>query len=331
GCTPFWGGALPKINEDPHAARRDAGAGRLAGLGFVNEGLGYNTVVYDLMYEMAWRSEPVDLDQWIQDYAHNRYGRPDDDGQRAWQILKDTVYTAPFRTQSAVTSTPTLKAARVIPYNNSDLAAAWEALLKASNDLGQADTYRFDLVNLARQVLSNYANVLHGELIEAAKAKDADAFREVSGRFLRLIEDMDELLATRKEFLLGSWLGDARRWGTTDAERARFEWNARRVLTLWGQGPAIDDYARKEWSGMLAGYYLKRWQQYLDEVAKSLGGNETFDEEKFQKRLRQWMIDWSDRRDDYPAQPQGDSIEVARRLWARYGEQLGAETIQAGD
>jgi alpha-N-acetylglucosaminidase len=331
GCTPFWGGALPQINEDPHAARRDAGAGRLAGLGFVNEGLGYNAVVYDLMYETAWRSEPVDLDQWIQDYAHNRYGRANDDGLRAWQILKDTVYTAPFRTQSAITSVPTLKAARVIPYSNSDLAAAWEALLRASDDLGAADTYRYDLVNLARQVLSNYANVLHSELIEAAKEKDADAFKKVSGRFLRLIEDMDELLATRKEFLLGRWLSDAGRWGTTEAERARFEWNARRVLTLWGQGPAIDDYARKEWSGMLAGYYFKRWQRYLHEVAESLGTDELFDEEKFQKRLRQWMIDWSDRRDDYPTEPQGDSIEVTRRLWARYGEQLGAETIRAGD
>jgi len=39
------------------------------------------------------------------------------------------------------------------------------------------------------------------------------------------------------------------------------------------------------------------------------------------------MTDWSDRKDDYPTQPQGDSIEVTRRLWARYGKQL----VDSGD
>ena len=114
---------------------------------------------------------------------------------------------------------------------------------------------------------------------------------------------IDELLATRKEFLLGCWLEDAKRWGTTDAERARFEWNARRVLTLWGEGPAIDDYARKEWSGLLGGYYKERWQKYLGQTEQSLDTGKPIDEQDFQKRLRQWMADWSSRHESYPAQP----------------------------
>ena len=50
-----------------------------------------------------------------------------------------------------------------------------------------------------------------------------------------VIRDLDELLATNDEFLLGKWLEDAKRWGATDSERAKLEWNARRILTLWGQ------------------------------------------------------------------------------------------------
>ena len=331
GCTPFWGGALPRINQDPHAARRDARAGRLAGLGFVNEGLGYNAVVYDLMYETAWRNEPVDLGRWISDYAHNRYGRPNDNARKAWQILKDTVYTAPFRTHSIITSAPTLDVARALPYSNADLARAWDALLKASDDLGAADTYRFDLVNLSRQVLSNHAATLHRDVAAAYKAKDLQSLEQASSRFLQLIRDLDELTATRSEFLLGRWLEDARRWGTTDAERDRFEWNARRVLTLWGDGPQIDDYARKEWSGMFTGYYLKRWEQFLDELSQSLRADRPFDNKQFQQNLRKWMAAWSTRHETHPTLPQGDSIQAAKELWPRYDHQLRTEPITARD
>jgi alpha-N-acetylglucosaminidase len=326
GNTAFWGGALPKVNQDPHAARRDAAGGQLAGLGFVNEGLGYNAVLYDLMYETAWRNEPVDLDRWVRDYAHNRYGRANDDAHKAWQILTDTVYPAPFRTHSVITSVPTLNAARAIPYSNARLAGAWEALLEASGDLGPADTYRFDLVNLSRQVLSNHAADLHREVVDAYKAKDRRMLKQASRRFLQLIRDLDELVATRDEFLLGHWLEDAKRWGTTKPERDRFEWNARRVLTLWGQGPMIDDYARKEWSGMFNGHYLKRWQWFLDELAKSLEKGVPFDNKTLQAELRKWMADWSDQHETYPTRPRGDSVQVAARLWAKYGRQLGAET-----
>ena len=329
GCTVHLSGALNRIGHNLQTIRRQPQSHKLSGLGFVNEGLGYNPVVYDLMFETAWRDRPVDLEQWLADYALGRYGRQNKDAQRAWQILGATVYNGTYRTRSVVDRVPGFREVADVPYDNAQLAEAWQALLAASDKLGTVDAFGFDLVNVARQVLSNYANVLHGALIEASKTKDADAFKKASARFLRLIEDMDELLATRKEFLLGRWLGDARRWGTTEVERARFEWNARRVLTLWGKGPAIDDYARKEWSGMLAGYYLKRWRQYLHEVAKSLGTDKPFDEERFQKRLRQWMIDWSDRKGDYPTGPQGDSIEVAGRLWARYGKQLATQATTA--
>ena len=277
------------------------------------------------IFPFAHSKTPVDPDRWIGDYIHNRYGLPNDDAYQAWRILKDTVYTAAFRTHSVVTSVPTLNPARVIPYGNDDLARAWEALLTASDDLGAADTYRFDLVNLSRQVLSNHAADLHREVVDAYETKDLRALEEASSRFLQLIRELDELVATRHEFLLGRCLEDAKRWGMTNAERDRFEWNARRVLTLWGQGPAIDDYARKEWSGMLNGYYLKRWERFLDELARSLRQDKPFDNKAFQTKLRKWMTDWSDQHETYPTQPRGDSIQVTRRLWARYGRQLVSE------
>ena len=319
GCTVHLGGALNRNNNGLISARRDPNSGRLTGLGFVNEGLDYNPVVYDLMFEMAWRDKPVDLGKWITDYVHHRYGQSQVDAQQSWRILVETVYSAPNRTRSIIDHVPTLASGSGLPsYSNSSLAEAWHCLLQASRELVGTDTYSFDLVNVARQVLSNHAITLHLDLIKAFQAKDVRAFQEGSARFLGLIRDLDELLATRPEFLLGRWLEDAKSWGKNDVEKKIYQWNARRVLTLWGQGPAIDDYARKEWSGMLSGYYLKRWEWYLREVSESLRNKLSFDDDEFSRKLRQWMVEWSDEQDSYPTEPIGDSVVVAGRLWKKY-------------
>ena len=328
GCTVGLGGALGKINHDPHAARRDPQSGKPAGLGFVNEGLGYNPVVYELMFETAWRDQPVDLPAWITEYARHRYGQPDADAQRAWQILLGTVYQAPSRARSVIARVPTLAAGRgVAPYDNAQLAEAWRLLLAAADELGDRDAYRFDLVNVTRQVLVNHASSLHREVVAAYQAKDVERFQRASEQFLQLIRNVDELLATREEFLLGRWLEDAKRWGTTEAQHAKFEWNARRVLTLWGETTQIDDYARKDWSGMFGGYYLKRWEWFLSELARSLKADQPFDGKAFDGELRQWMIDWSGRRETYPTQPHGDSVAVAGKLWKEYGKAFEPEAV----
>lgn len=321
GCSVNLGGALNRNNEGLMSARRDPDSGRLTGLGFVNEGLDYNPVVYDLMYEMAWRDTPVNLSSWITDYAHHRYGQPQEDAQQAWRILIDTVYTAPNRTRSIIDHTPTLKSAGSSPaYSNTRLAQAWHGLLQAAPALGHTDTYGFDLVNVARQVLSNHAAALQIKVTEAYQAKNALALQGASNQFLDVIRDLDELVGTRPEFLLGRWLEDAKHWGTNAAEQKIYQWNARRVLTLWGQGPAIDDYARKEWSGMLSGYYLKRWEWFLRELSDSLKKQRPVDEAEFDRKLRAWMAAWSDGQETYPTEPRGSSVAVARRLWKKYRE-----------
>jgi len=318
GRNVHLGGALEKNNTSLMAARQNPEKGKLAGLGFVNEGLGYNPVAFDFMFEMAWRNEAVDLSEWIKEYAVYRYGQPNTDSERAWQVLKNTVYTAPHRTRSVMDHLPTLNQVAGAPYSNNQLADVWQNLLKASGKLGSADTYRFDLVNIARQVLSNHTAVLHQKVIKAYNAKDYENFKNASDDFLELMLDIDELLATRQEFLLGEWLENAKRWGTTPEEKAILEWNARRVLTLWGLSTRIDDYARKEWSGLISGYYHARWQWYLDELAISLKANQAFDNAKFQIELRKWMVQWSDTRETYPSKPLGDCIVISKKLWDKY-------------
>jgi len=90
------------------------------------------------------------------------------------------------------------------------------------------------------------------------------------------------------------------------------------VLTLWGDGPAIDDCARKDWSGLLNGIYRKRWEMYLSELGQSLKAGQLFDERAFNQRMRKWMADWSSGTQRYPVEPKGDSTKMARKLFDSY-------------
>jgi alpha-N-acetylglucosaminidase len=319
------GSALKRNNDDLFAARGDPKSGRLAGLGFVNEGLCYNPVTYDLMFENAWREEAVDLQAWIGDYARHRYGRVNGHAQSAWQALLDTVLNIPTQSVSAITSAPTLTRSQgKAPYDQLRLAEAWRDLLHAADELGQEDTFRFDLVNLARQVLADHAGRLQNDMVKAWRAKDVARLEKASRRFLDLMADLDELLATREEFLLGRNLEDAKRWGP------KCEWNARRVLTLWGvTGVAVNDYARKQWSGMLSGYYAPRWTRFLDAATGALRRHEPFDEKQFNQELLQWSAQWADRREVFPTQPRGDSLAVARKLWAKYSGEFKTEAVES--
>ena len=329
GRTVGLGASLGRNNDGLLAARRNPKSGRLVGLGFVNEGLCYNPVAYDLMFENAWRDEAVDLKVWTDDYARHRYGKINAAAQRAWKTLLNTVLNHPTRSTSAITSAPTLAKPRwSAPYDQVQLTEAWHDLLQAANDLCEVDTFRFDLVNVARQVLSDHAGRLQNDMAKAWRAKDAAGFEQASQRFLDLIRDLDELLATRREFLLGGWLEDAKRWGTTPAERAKCEWNARRVLTLWGETRAINDYACKQWCGMLNGYYVPRWKRLFDAAGDSLRRKEPFDEKTFSQELVKWTAQWSERHETFPTKPRGDSIAVARRLWVKYADTFKPEPVE---
>jgi len=328
GRTVGLGAALSRNNEGLFAARGDAKRGQLCGIGFVNEGLCYNPVAYDLLYENAWRTKPVDLKAWIADYARHRYGQDQPDARRASQTMLDTVYQLPTRSFSALTAAPSLGWLRTTTdYDPVRLAGAWRDLGLAADSLREVDTYRFDLVNVARQVLADYAGRLQTRMAKAWRAKDAAALEIAAQKFLELLADVDELLATRHEFLLGCWLEDAKRWGENDAQRGRCEWNARRVLTLWGETYAINDYARKQWSGMLSGYYAPRWKMLLEPALDSLRRGTPLDNAGLNKELLAWTAAWADRRDNHPTQPRGDSVELAAKLLAKYAEVLQSEQV----
>ena len=249
-------GSITRFN-DLADVRKDPLGHNVRGVGIIMEGYNHDPLFFDIMYELAWRSD-VDLKSWVQEYSRFRYGKQNADAQTAWETLRTRLYNMGVGTCSgkSVLVVPPALTCSYFKYPAPALADAWRLLLHAAPELSASETYRHDLVNVARQSLSNHAGTLYQRAMEAYRAKDSVLFQRASSDFLQLIRDLDELLASSDQFLLGTWLENAKRWGSTSAERARMEWNARRILTAWGNNTIIRDYAAR--SGRAACRLLRK-------------------------------------------------------------------------
>lgn len=317
GGQVFLGSSGPVDRfADLAAVRRDPLASGLSGVGYMMEGFGNNPPLFDLMFELAWDSD-IDVDEWFGDYPTARYGARSEAATRAWEILRQRVYSRGWGRQSVVAAYPS-DGLDHSAYSLSALAEAWRLLLEAEPTVGRSATWEHDVVNVARQALATYAGTIHEEAVSAFARGDADAHREASRRFLGLIADIDELLGSNEQFLLGRWLADARQWGGSGAERAHLEYNARRILSLWGDTAWLRDYACREWSGMLRSFCGRRWEIYLDRQQAALRSGEPFDRAACDAELLAFENAWSRGREACPEQPRGDAGALATRLYAKY-------------
>ncbi len=323
GRVGLYGG-LPQILHNLNSARTSSARGDLRGVGLIMEGFGYNPVVYDLLTDMIWRDQLPELDTWLAEFVQRRYGRRVEKVEQGWELLRHTVYQLPGYSGSVIYSRPSLQASLPIPYETQRLAQACDLLLSCADELGGADTYQFDIVHVVRQALGDLARDYYADVVDAYSAKDLELLRQASRQYLELMRDLDRLLGTRREFLLGNWLHDARRWGTTDDERRLLEWNARNLITLWGQRDSVlHEYAYRQWSGLIRGFYLKRWELFLDRLVESLDTGKPFDAAAFEQEIRAWEEAWTHQTETYSTDPVGDPVLVSREIWAKYRETLG--------
>ena len=328
-------GRMETVAQEPSKALNDAKSGNLKGIGLTMEGIEQNPVLYELMTDNTWRRDAINLDNWLPKFVLNRYGKKNADAQKAWNILRKTVFTVPADKyirdgaesiiQARPTSDTSSRWARTkLNYNPQDILPAWDAMIKASAELKNSDGFQYDLVDLSRQVLANYASPLQWRFVEAYKQKDIASFKKYSRQFIELIQDMDGLLATRKDFMLGPWVADARKWGTNDAEKALYEMNAKDLITLWGDKDCpLNEYACRQWSGLLNDFYKPRWERYFAKVITSMESGKDLDMNAFTTEIKDWEWKWVNTRKDYALQTKGNSVQEANRLYKKYRALVG--------
>jgi alpha-N-acetylglucosaminidase len=300
-------------------------------VGSTLEALNVNPVIYELLLEQPWEPEAtVDLAQWAKAYAKRRAEGEDPAVSAAWQQLSSHVFVDNARrtgsTGSIFQAMPELstwrgrKQTTTTDYRAPELIIAVDRLLQARPATRQADGYRFDVVNLTRQVLCDAAVDVASRMHAAWTAKDRDRFRAEAKTFLELGSDLDALLGTRREFLLGRWLGDARAWGRSPAESDYFESNARQIITAWHRpGGELTDYASRQWNGLLRTYYLPRWAKWVELADDALQHDHAFPEAAYIDWVNRACAQWIAAHDGgFVTRPQGDPVETAERLFRKY-------------
>nr|AIG55486.1 secreted protein [Thraustotheca clavata] len=324
-------GDLPTLAKDPVEART-ASKGTMVGIGLTMEGIFQNYIVYDLSLEMAWNSQSIDVEKYVDEFIIARYHSTNKPARSAWNRLAHSVYnvTKGFGgvTKNVITRRPNWHLTKSpfmpaeITYNPKDVVAALHDLLNAASDLSKSTTYLHDLVDVARQILSDLLLHEYKSLRDAFKAAKVSpsVITGISERILILGADLDRLLATHEDYLLGRWLYDAKALGNTTALRQYYEYEARNQVTRWGDGNnnAITDYASKQWAGLVGSYYLPRWRIWLDEVCAAYEDKRQVDENAVKLAWEAFELGWQKETTSYPIHAHGDTIAIAKEIYHKY-------------
>lgn len=335
---------MPAKLKDPAFAPGD-----VAGIASMAEGLDQNPVFYDLFFELAWHHEPIDLEQWTEAYVRRRYGSAPPAALRAWSLLMNSVYNPTLRqggcTESILCAKPNRNARKasswgagsILYYDVKDVLQAAEALLAAAPELdATAETYRYDVVDVVRQVLADTARPQlrlafdHADV--AGVFPDSVAKFEVeSQRYLELIEMTDEILATHPKWLLDYWLAPAKRMGESQADRDQAVMLAKRIITTWNdRNDGLDDYGHRQFAGLMKDYYLPRWQAYMKDNMAVLRGEQGYDYmgHWYRKHRGETDLAYAQMQHEYPSQTQGDTLKAARRILDQVGPRVEALFVE---
>lgn len=299
------------------------------GIAFMPEGTGTDPAAFALFADLAWSSSPIDQSAWFAGYSAARYGGSDPAAAAAWDELRQGPYSMAAGTwdepqDSLFTARPSLTAATTaswspdaMRYDASTVQTALHDLLNVAPALRSTSAYKFDLVNTARQALDNRSRVLLPQIDAAYTAKDLTTFRALVAEWNTDEATLDRLTATDPHFLAGTWLAGTASWSTDPAERARLQYDARSIITTWGERTQADDnglrdYAAREYSGIIRDLYAKRWSAYFASLDTALSTGTT------PAPIDVFAMDdaWAHATNSYPTTTKGDPYTVASAVAA---------------
>jgi alpha-N-acetylglucosaminidase (NAGLU)-like protein/F5/8 type C domain-containing protein/alpha-galactosidase-like protein len=313
-----FGASLSYWNEKFHAWLAKPGTA-MNGIALMPEAIDNNPAAVAFFADMPWQDGPVDLDQWFADYATARYGAADPHAIAAWQTIARTAYSWPAGADTVhvtglFSDEPGLgRTGTALRYDIATFDAALGDLLAVDPRLRSSAAYRFDLVDVARQVLANHSRVDLPRIRAAYAAKDKALFAKLSSQWLDRIRLMDTLLGSNEHFLLGTWQQEASRQARGPREAAALDYDLKSLVTLWATGTDLQDYARREFNGLVGDYYAHRWRLYFQTLSDALESGAE------QPAPVDWVAvaeQWAHAGTRFASKPRGDSYRLASQVAA---------------
>ena len=294
----------------------------MVGIGLTLEGIHTNWITNEALLSQGWQWFEGELDAWVAEFAHRRYSSQHAGIGTAWAHLANfsevSVYNGPRgeyfsswgNTRSLVTRRPFWASGSATGwgpgtndgdsagfmgdaprYNPKQLMKALRALLaaaKAEPTLQQSRSLRVDVIDLSATMMANLWILQITKLIRTTNGTMTTdsvlAVEKLASQMIKGIAATDVLLGSDPNYLLGSWITDAKSWATNKQASALLEFNARNQVTLWGpplfvlnkQHTATNpgnpqDYAGKTWAGLFSSYYQPRQQLFVSMLQDAVG------------------------------------------------------------
>lgn len=332
--------------KNPYLQLKNAGA-NVVGSGLFMEGIEQNPAVYDLQFELLTSGDAIDTEKWLKDYIRRRYGGFNASLYEAWKLFLKTCYKSDGYEEnavgSAVASRPQLMPVMTGPccyagvfYDTKLFEKAVALFASVSDAFAKSDGYQYDLCDIVRQALSNRFHDNQIQYKSAYDKKDLLSVRRIAQTQISILKDMDVLLSHRSEMCLDRWLYDSHALASDDAEKRYFDLNARTLITIWGDRssacPELYDYAWREWSGMVGGYYYTRWKMFYDACESHLQSGKRFDfingddgssrkntrNFDFGKKLARFEMQWCENFSECDCPQDSDVVPCAKQLIGKW-------------
>ena len=303
GGKTLMTGDLSMYASSSSEALNSPNKGNLVGFGSAPEGLENNEVVYELLADMGWTTNTINLDEWMKDYCEARYGGYPTNIANAWKKFRKSVYHSlysypRFTWQTVV---PDKRRISKTDMDNPTFLSGVEDFLMSADDRKGSPLYVNDAIELA----SYYAAVKADRLYKSALAADSIGDVTVKDAMLEsaisILTQVDRLLKSHPTCQLATWVALARNQGTNAKEKDAYEANAKRLITTWGGFQ--EDYAARFWSGLIADYYIPRMKLYF---SSNRGDLENWEEK--------WITNpWQDKTQSF-ADPLAEAVILVKML-----------------
>lgn len=272
---------------------------KFRGYGMLSEGFETNPVHYDMYIEQMDKDLEDVLTiatveaNFYEQYRLRRYGWTDDNLKEAFRIMRETAWHQ-FTTTTVQNQIPQGTVENILcagpsysllkasvsawgpktgtEYTPSDLIPAAEKFLAAievNPSLKELDTFKFDFVELFLQLLGDRAREINAACASSQSARN---------QFRQLLALAERLTACSPR-----WRLDWHEGRTTTTDSVNGPKGYRRMVTSWtgnyDTAQAIKcqlrDYGHRAYSGLIKGYYAKRWEWYFQKTEGTLSGDYT--------------------------------------------------------
>ncbi|MFH1006654.1 MAG: alpha-N-acetylglucosaminidase TIM-barrel domain-containing protein [Candidatus Latescibacterota bacterium] len=280
-----WHGDMAGLVEEVKQVAQEPAASGCQGFFLVPELTNANIPYWHLVTKLAWNPIQVEMDRFLEEYVHTRYGEVSFERMlAAWKIVRETVYSGPrFEPPRLDTFNQIYyqQAPRFLPFTDRPgiraSAAHWaekaqrlgEALALA---LGEQDRqrenslYENDIVDLARMVFGLRFNQHAIEAYEAFAVGDIDAFEQRAGAALGNMDATAAILSNRTDFSLCRMIEEVLSVPGVNPYSAEM---IRQACVAGGDYNANDVYE------LIVLFYRPRIEQYFSLLRGKLGRKET--------------------------------------------------------